>query len=208
MNRHPHVTGVILAGGRARRLGGRDKTRLPLGDDPEDHCLSRIGRVFDRRFDRTILVLAAPGGTGAPSPLEGTLIVTDRFHGCGPLGGLHAGLEACGTPFAFVCGGDMPSLSGPLIDHLVSCAVPGRLVIPVRDGRPEPLHGVYPRSCLKDVTAALEGGIRMMTDFFSMVPVDHVDTSALAHMEGVEASFENINTEQDLSRVRGGGKAP
>lgn len=197
MTHHPRVTGVILAGGSARRMGGKDKLSLPLGA-PGDTPLSRIQRVFSERFSRCILV-TKPGVAIAPSP--GIAIVHDAIPGCGPLGGLHAALGALTTPLAFVCGGDMPSLSGPLIDHLVGRARGDRPLVPVRNGRPEPLHAVYPASCLHAAEEALNHGIRMMLDFFATIEVDYMKEEEYAGVEGALSSFANINTPEDLARV-------
>ncbi len=210
MTRHAHVTGGVLAGGRARRSGGREKGRLPLGGDPGDHCLARIRRVFEGRFDRKVMVLAAdadPAGGGVDAR-EGWHMTRDRFEGCGPLGGLHAGLDAVTTPSAFVCGADMPSICGPLIDLMIARARPDRPLVPLRGGRPEPLHAVYPAGCAGEAGEALREGVRMMTDFFARIAVDYLEEGEYLHLPGAAASFENINTPSDLDRVRRGGGLP
>ena len=204
MTFHPHVTGVILAGGRATRMGGRDKPYLPL-DEAGDTLIGRVLTVLARRFPH-ILVVTRPGAmvrTAAALP-----IAFDRFEGYGPLGGLHAGLGEIKTPLAFVCGADMPSLSGPLIDLLVERARDDRPLVPVRGGRPEPLHAIYPAACLPKVEKALNDGIRMMLDFFATIEVDYVAEEDFAGVEGAAASFENINTPEDLARVTGEESAP
>lgn len=206
MIRHPHVTGVVLAGGRARRMGGANKAMLPAGPDSTTTILARILEVFDGRFADCLLVAAAPdpGDTeqqAAPYAGPGVRVVRDRFAGCGPLGGLHAALGAVSTSFAFVCGCDMPSLSGRLIDSMVERARPGRLLVPVVAGRPEPLHALYPQSCLPEAERALRDGIRMMLDFFQRVPVDYLPESEFAGIEGADKSFDNINTPEDLEAL-------
>lgn len=197
------MTGAILAGGRATRLGGVNKATLPLGAEPGVTPLARILDVFAGRFDGAVIV-AAPGMAfegWAPSgaPLS---VVSDRFPGCGPLGGLHAALSAVRTPFAFVCGGDMPSLCGALLDLMADRSVAGRCLVPVRAGRPEPLHAIYP-ACLRDeAERALGEGVRMMLDFLARVPVDYLSEEDYLPIEGASRSFDNINTAEDLERVR------
>ena len=178
-------------------MAGKDKLSLPLGA-PGDTPLSRIQRVFSGRFPHCILV-AKPGAAIAPP--AGFSIVHDAIPGCGPLGGLHAALGALTTPLAFVCGGDMPSLSGPFIDYLIGRARDDRPLVPVRNGRPEPLHAVYPASCLPAAEEALNRGIRMMLDFFATIEVDYLKEEEYAGVEGALASFANINTPEDLARV-------
>jgi len=217
MTRHPHVTGAILAGGRALRLGGEDKGALRLGPQPSQTPLARILAVFDGRFEETILVLsrtrADPGGIHRTPRVR---LVIDHYPGCGPLGGLHAALDAAATPLVFVCACDMPFLSGPLIDALVAraeCrrplapsvprgpAVPLVPLVPMRNGLPEPLHAVYPASLAGRIAEALSAGVRKMTDFFDRAGADYLPEEEYQHIDGAGESFENINTPEDLERA-------
>ena len=199
---HPHVTGVILAGGRATRMGGADKGALALGSDPADTPVTRILDLFASRFAACVIV----GAAGSTAPASGDelpiVFVTDTIPGCGPLGGIHAALAVVATPLAFVCGCDMPSLSGPLIDLMARRARHDRLLVPVREGRPEPLHAFYPVSCLPDVERALKEGTRMMREFFATAPVDYLNEDEYAGIAGASRSFDNINTPDDLDRLR------
>ena len=197
MIRHPHVTAAVLAGGGARRLGGAIKPLLPLGN-AGDTPLSRILRMAEGRFP-FILVVAPDPAPYAGLPVS---VVTDRVAGRGPLAGVEAALAASSTPFVLVLGGDMPSVSGPLVDAMVGRARPGRLLVPRRAGRPEPLHALYPRSCLTRVAEALDGGVRTMRDVFELADVDYLDEEAWKDIEGAAHSFENINTPEDLRRAR------
>jgi len=193
---HGQVSGAVLAGGRARRMGGANKALLPLGAGRADTPLSRMLAVFAGRFAETILV------ADDPSPYEGwpVRVVPDIVAGCGPLGGVHAAVSAARTPFVFVFGCDMPSLSGPLIDMMARRVLPGRLLVPVYHGRPEPLHAIYPVSCRDEARRALDEGVRMMREFFDRVPVDYLPEEEIRALDGAVSSFENINTPDDLRR--------
>jgi molybdopterin-guanine dinucleotide biosynthesis protein A len=195
--RHPHVTAAILAGGRATRLGGALKTLLPL-TCPDDTPLARLLEVARDRFPRCLVI------AGDPAPFGGwdVTVVPDRIAGAGPLGGIEAALAAARTPLVLVLGGDMPSVSGDLVDWLVARARDDRPLVPWRGGRPEPLHAIYPVSCLSQVRAALEEGVRKMSDFFARAGADVVDESLFAAVPGAERSFDNINTPADLERAR------
>ncbi len=176
-------------------MGGKNKATLPLGGSTP---LIRIMDVLAGRFAGCVVV--GPD----PTPYIGlpVTMASDIFPGCGPLGGIHAGLEAVKTETAFVCGCDMPSLSGPLLDHMVRCARKGRLLVPVYRGRPEPLHALYPRDCLPQVERALEDGLRMMLEFLERVPVDYLPEREYEGIKGASESFSNINTPEDLEAFR------
>lgn len=198
MIRHPGVTGAILAGGEARRLGGINKALLPLGTGPDATPLARILAVFEGRFADCIVA------GGDPGDLSGLPVrhVADRRPGLGPLEGLRAALEATHTAFAFVCACDMPFLSGALIDFMAERARDGRALVPRRSGRVEPLHAIYPAACLPRIQEALEAGERMLRDLHDRIPVDHLDDSVFAGVPGADRSFDNLNTPDDVAAAR------
>src|SRR5689334_23243300 len=82
------VTGVILAGGLSRRMGGGDKGLLALGSAPMlDHVIARLAPQVAR------LVLNANGDPGRFRPF-GLPVVADTVDGfVGPLAGVLAGLR-------------------------------------------------------------------------------------------------------------------
>ena len=197
MIRHPHVTAAVLAGGRATRLGGAVKTLLPLSG-PEDTPLSRLLAMARGRFPRCLVIAPDP----APFAAHDVTVVPDRVPGLGPLGGIEAALAAAGTPRVIVLGGDMPSVSGDLVDWMVARARSDRPLVPRRAGRPEPLHAIYPVSILPALRAALRENVRKIGDLFVRIPVDFVDEVLYGAIEGADRSFDNINTPDDLEVLR------
>src|SRR5262245_50954096 len=121
-------------------MGGLDKGALELGSGPDDTPFARILDLFASRFAGCVIVGAAGARTPAHREDLSIAYVTDIIQDCGPLGGIHAALGVVTTPLAFVCGCDMPSLSGPLIDLMARRARRDHLLVPMRAGRPEPLH--------------------------------------------------------------------
>ena len=90
------IAGLVLAGGRSRRMG-TDKASLQWPDDTAEPMLARIVRTVAERCDRVYVVAAQESsayrllhGTGGPEAVW----VTDEEPGTGPLGGLAAGLAA------------------------------------------------------------------------------------------------------------------
>ncbi len=123
------VSALILAGGRATRLGGIDK-RLIVVD----------GRTI---FERQVAVLAARVAeilVAASSPVEGHRTVADVIPSAGPLAGIAAGLAAVTTPWMLVLAGDMPHVDRALIERLLGAADPEIEAVGIRrEGLPEPL---------------------------------------------------------------------
>jgi molybdopterin-guanine dinucleotide biosynthesis protein A len=97
-------TGVILAGGRSRRFGGVDKTRLPLG-----------GRtLLQRALDALTPITDAQLVVGT-APRPGVPVIADRFPGAGPLGGILTALATIETSHALILAADLPFISGSLL---------------------------------------------------------------------------------------------
>lgn len=182
---------LILAGGRSRRMG-RDKALLPWG---RETLLERAVRFWQTsgRVDR---VLVAEGTPGRLSPLPaGAEPVADRVPGQGPMGGLLAGFEASGAELLYISAVDLPNLRHEAIlpppEHDVA--------VYRRDGRPEPLFGVYRCSVVPAARALLERGDGKMSHLLEAVDTDYYYTPPC--LEGV---LQNLNSPADCLAARAG----
>ena len=139
----PTIAGLILAGGLNTRMGGVEKSRIPVGGSPLIH---RIVILLQSLFPEVILVSNQPQ---LHRDLPGGVVLTsDRYRRRGPLGGIHAGLARTGAEAVFCVACDMPSLSRDLILEQIrefrSAAAMGcQVLIPRIGALIEPLHGLY-----------------------------------------------------------------
>lgn len=154
------VTGVILAGGRSRRMG-TDKALLVVDGE---RLVERAARAL-APFPHRLLVLDRPG----EGPLRGGQVlphwvrVYDRFPGTGPLGGLITALAAAPTPWVALAACDMPHLTPAYYEALVAQLRPGcQALIPRWAEGAEPLAGAYHREALPVFLEALERGERKL----------------------------------------------
>lgn len=144
---------VVLAGGRARRLGGVDKLALPVGDRS---LLERTLDVVSRA--REIVVV------GPRREISAEVVWTrEAPPGGGPLAGLQAGLQELSARAGLVAvlAGDHPHLSRATVSRLLMAAgdaavdepVPG-VVLTDLDGRAQWLVGVWRIEVLRGVMPA------------------------------------------------------
>lgn len=190
------VTGVILAGGRASRMGGRDKAFAAVDGEP---IAVRTVRLFQRLFPEVLVA------TNRPERFAGLGVTTvaDRFPGAGPLAGLHASLLAARHPHVFVVACDMPRLDPNVIRFLVARIGATDAVVPCWEGDVEPLHAVYATRCAPLVEARLRAGRFALREFLAGVRVDYVTEAELSAVRGAAASLTNVNTPEELAAVGG-----
>lgn len=129
------LSGIILAGGQSTRMG-RDKGGLDY------HGRSFLAHTVEKLKAVGIEDIVVSGGTASP---EGTRRVPDLYPGCGPLGGIHAGLRAIRNPVALVLAVDTPLVPESLLRLLIDSHSGGITLVSSEAG-PEPLIGVYDKS--------------------------------------------------------------
>jgi molybdopterin-guanine dinucleotide biosynthesis protein A len=188
-----HILGVVLAGGRSRRMG-RDKASLPWSGTTLVH---RAVDVLSENCSE--VVIAGPEELARP----GLETVTDRYPGCGPLAGLHSGLErAAGRPiFALAC--DMPFVDAKLVCHLMALADGGGGAwVASGEGGTQPLCGIYAASGRRVAERRLQEGRLSVLGFFAAVAGVAVPITAELDVYRPELLL-NINRPKQLRRALG-----
>ncbi len=187
----PRTYALILAGGRSSRMGD-DKALLSLGGQT---LLDRAA-AFWRDCEGIDGVLIAAGTEEHLSVLpEGCRAVYDIYPGCGPMAGLHAAFARTDAELLYVSAVDMPFLSRAA---LLSPPT-GDAAVCTRHGRPEPLFGVYRRSCLPALDAALKAGRCKMTALLDTLDAEYVELP-----DALADTISNWNTRADMLRALAG----
>jgi len=180
---------AILAGGRATRFGGRDKSALIVD-----------GRTI---LDRQLAVLTPligdvmiVGGGAAPAPHRS---VADCVPGCGPLGGLHAALTAARGDTLFLAACDMPYLTTAFVDYLFSLAGDVDAVVPQSERGYHPLCAVYTRACLDAATTQLAARRLRMRELVDSVRTRTVRIDDIRRFGDPDRLLANVNTPADFA---------
>jgi molybdopterin-guanine dinucleotide biosynthesis protein A len=191
-------TGVLVAGGRAERLGGVAKGLLRVDGEP---LAARTLRLFRGLFPEVLVVANDP----APYLPLGAPVVPDALPGKGAPGGVHAALRAARTGWIFAAGCDMPFLSAEAIRFLWERRgnAPAALVAWERGW--EGLHAFWARSTLPTVERLVRGGDPSLRDLAAAVGARVVGAAEWREVDPGGRSFENANTPDDLRRL---GLAP
>jgi molybdopterin-guanine dinucleotide biosynthesis protein A len=189
--------GVVLAGGRSRRLGPGSKALAPLAGKP------LISHVLERMAGQAnpVLISVQDGDSGLEA--LGRALVQDiaRRHR-GPLTGLASAMQRldAGIDWLLMCPCDAPFLPVDLAERLQSAAAAERRPVAVAHygGELQPAFSLWNRAVFGDVHRAVmekgRGGLKRM-----LRELPH----AVAEWETRDVSpFFNVNTPEDLARAR------
>ena len=189
------MTGVILAGGKSKRMG-TNKAFLEINGQ---RMIDQIVDIFKNTFEEGILV--------TNSPIEylhlDLRIVTDLVPNKGALGGIFTGLFYASFHHIFVTACDMPFLNKGFIDYMVSKAGNFDAVVPLSSDGLEPLHAIYSKRCIRHIETQLESDDLKITNFYPKVRVKEISHHEILSFDPKSSLFFNINTTEDMEKVRG-----
>ena len=192
-----NVSGVALAGGMSRRLG-RNKAVEEIGGE---RLIERVINRLSEVTSETVVVVAEESRAQALELPDGVRTAADIYPGHGSLGGIFTGLSAARGDYGIVVACDMPFLNTGLLQFMVDLAPDFDVVVPRVDGRPEPLHAIYSKSCLEPIESRLKRQDLKIALFFEEVRVAYVDEDDIDLFDPERLSFFNVNTQEDLDKA-------
>ncbi len=186
---HSDITGVILAGGRSRRMG-RDKATLALAGRT---LFERAHDAFEPVFTQILIAGDRPDLASATVPY-----FADEYPGSA-LGGIHGGLSAAQTPWIFVIPCDLAAPDANLIRHLLPYRHNQDAVVPRTTAGFEPVFALYHKNCLPVMEHMLQGGNFRIYDFYDRIRTRFVDNDELP--DGWQTALVNLNSPLDIEQL-------
>ena len=187
-------TGIVLAGGMGRRMGGIDKGLVELDGRP------MVAHVLARLAPQVGAVLINANQNGDRYAQFGYPVIADAVGGfAGPLAGLHAGMSDAKTPLVVTVPCDSPFLPMDLVARLATAIArdDAQLAVAQTLGQPHPVFALVRRDVLPHLASFLHDGGRKIDAWYASLRV------ALVPFDDVEDAFRNINTAAELAAAAG-----
>ena len=186
----PKVTGIVLAGGQGRRMGGVDKGLVDLAGTP------MVAHVLARLVPQVGDVLINANQNLDRYRALGHPVVPDAVGGfAGPLAGLHAGMMQAKRQFVVTVPCDSPFLPRDLVTRLHAALERERAQLAVARtfDQPHPVFALVRRDLLPNLAAFLASGGRKIDAWYAALRFVEV-----AFDDEADA-FRNINTADELA---------
>lgn len=183
------VTGVVLAGGAGRRMGGADKGLMRLHGQPlAQIALERLRPQVQR------LAVSANRNTDAYAAM-GVPVIRDGLTGFqGPLAGLLAALDSAGTPLVACVPCDTPDFPADLVQRLrEAMGEAADAAYAMAAGRSHPVFCLVRSRLAASLRSYLAGGGRRVEQWLQEVG------AVVADFGPMDDAFRNLNTPEDLT---------
>jgi molybdopterin-guanine dinucleotide biosynthesis protein A len=184
------ITGLVLAGGQGRRMGGVDKGLVEFDGRP------MVAHVIARLAPQVATLVINANQNAERYAAFGHPVVADAVGGfAGPLAGLHAGLTVARTSHVVTVPCDSPFLPDDLAARLAAAmsADDAQLAVARTGDQPHPVFALVAVGVLPHLARFLENGGRKIDAWYATLRVSEVA------FDDEAAAFRNINTREELA---------
>ncbi len=198
------MTGAVLSGGENRRIPVIKGFLTVDGKTMIERALDVLARVLGK----VVISTNEPGRyfhLGVP-------LVGDIIPERGPIAGILSVLTATGEDAVFVVACDMPFVSEELVRYIAGVYDRQKVkrgegsvdaIIPVFEGKIEPLFGVYTKSVVDAIGAAMLIGRKGLIALLNSLHVRYITDEEVRAIDPKGKSFVNINTMEDYEKIGG-----
>lgn len=188
------VHGLVLSGGRSRRMG-QDKALLQRDGDTQ---LARAVGVLQGELAKVFVSVRADQADETQRARFPQIV--DRYEGLGPVAGILSALESDPDAAWLIVACDLPNLDTATVRYLLDNRSGSKPVTAFRsssDGLPEPLCAVYEPESLAIIRAFVAEGLHCPRKML-------IRSDAHLLEQPNPRALDNVNTPEDLQRAAGG----
>lgn len=190
------LTGLVLAGGRSRRMG-RDKSMLVFRGQLQ---VDRAVRIIRPACDKVYVSIRDDQDNPTT---DATDVIIDRFGEIGPLGGLLSAFYHNRNSDVLMFSCAMPFVTVQMIKQLAEERDPNYLAVaPVNsEGQPEPLCAIYHASHKDHLLRAAKQGVRELSQIFDQHTVKRVTIDQPEQLDTINDSDEYFEAQKRIIGV-------
>jgi molybdopterin-guanine dinucleotide biosynthesis protein A len=203
MKHYPQAAAFILAGGVSSRMG-QEKGLLEFGGEP---LIVRTARLLEPLVTEVTVI-----GPPERYAVLGLRAIADQRLGGrdgkeavrAPLVGIATALNATTLPWNLILACDLPYLTAEWLDWLLGRAIDShaQIVVPRTSEGLEPLAAVYRRECAAQIVAALERGVRKVTDAMAEFQLECLSEGDWSEHDPGGRVLRNMNAPLDYEEAR------
>ncbi|MDO9516685.1 MAG: molybdenum cofactor guanylyltransferase [Methanosarcinaceae archaeon] len=194
---------LILAGGRSRRMGFKEKALLSIGNKT---ILEHVIDALDGVVDEIIISMRDVSQQELLNDYtRGHDVVLDKFADVGPLSGILEGLKTAKGEYVFVVACDMPYINIDVVELLFKRAEGHDAALPVWENENlEPMHAVYRTSpmAVETENAILRNERFVLAPVFRMKDLVFVKIDEIRELDTDLRTFVNVNTPDDVEKLQ------
>jgi molybdopterin-guanine dinucleotide biosynthesis protein A len=186
------ISGIILAGGKGRRMDGLDKGMVEFRNMPLiEHVLHRIAPQVDALMINANRNFDFYAASGLP------VVPDERLDFAGPLAGIEASLSKAPTPLALIVPCDTPFLPTDLVTRMIDVMHKEQadVVIPDDGEREQPLICLMKTSLKESISRVLDANSPKVRDWLAL------QNLAWADFSDQHEAFANINDAETLEKL-------
>jgi molybdopterin-guanine dinucleotide biosynthesis protein A len=186
---------AIIAGGRARRFGGRDKSRLLVQGRP---IINRQLEIL-QQLAATVFIVSPDAERFAGL---GIAVHPDLIPGAGAMGGIYTALATSAAERVIAVACDLPFLHAGLLGRLVELSDDHDAAWVRTPRGPEPLLACYRQSAREAIRQAIDAGRLKASDLGSVLRIAEMGREDIERFGPADRLLANLNTEEEWLRIK------
>ena len=189
-NQFDHFNGYILAGGKSSRMGTDKGLMLFKGKAIIEYVIEQLQPAVNK----VTIVSNNP-----EYEKFGFEVIADLIKETGPAGGIYTALNHTDTALNFIVSCDMPFISKEAIEFMFQNKGKSQIILPVRQGKMEPLFGIYSKDCLFKWHELMEGAVIKLQEMVTNFQLNKIEVNN--NVQFSDSLFMNINTKKDFENA-------
>ncbi len=184
------ITGIVLTGGKSSRMG-HDKALFLY----EGKSLLQRAVDFCSSFCDELLI----SSSNADHQIEGIYRVEDEIKNCGPIGGIYSCLKQSSNDWNFVLSVDAPFVQSDFIQFLKAETHNFDAVVPLHEGKKEPLIAFYHKRILPEIKAKIQVDNYRLYFLLQEINTNYVESGEW--LKQYPSLFRNLNYPEDIDNM-------